>query len=41
MAPLTTYQNDILEYGSAVGQTTAGVFSAVICEQATPALLLP
>ncbi|GCL46383.1 type IV pilin-like G/H family protein [Microcystis aeruginosa] len=37
MAPLTTYQNDILEYGSAVGQTTAGVFSAVICEQATAA----
>ena len=37
MAPLTTYENDILEYGSAVGQTTSGVFSAVICEQATPA----
>ncbi len=40
----TTYQNDILDYGSAVGQTTAGVYSAVICEQtsnpsAAPGLL--
>ncbi|MCA2652691.1 type IV pilin-like G/H family protein [Microcystis sp. M061S2] len=37
MAPAATYANDILEYGSAVGQTTAGVFNAVICEQATAA----
>jgi type IV pilus assembly protein PilA len=37
MAPLTTYENDILEYGSAVGQTTGGTFSAVVCEQATAA----
>ena len=37
MAPAANYENDILEYGSAVGQTTSGVFSAVICEQATPA----
>jgi hypothetical protein len=29
--------NDILEYGAAVGQTTGGVFSAVVCEQATAA----
>ena len=35
MAPGSNYGNDILEYGAAVGQTTAGVFSAVICEQAT------
>jgi prepilin-type N-terminal cleavage/methylation domain-containing protein len=28
-----TYTNDILDYGSAVGQTAAGVYSAVICEQ--------
>ena len=35
IVPQTTYQSDILEYGSAVGQTDAGVFSAVICEQAT------
>ncbi|MDB9392455.1 type IV pilin-like G/H family protein [Microcystis aeruginosa] len=40
----TTYQNDILDYGSAVGQTTSGVYSAVICEQtsnpsAAPGLL--
>jgi hypothetical protein len=37
MAPAANYANDILEYGSAVGQTTAGVFNAVICEQATAA----
>jgi len=37
MAPAENYANDILEYGSAVGQTTAGVFNAVICEQATAA----
>ena len=28
-----TYTNDIRDYGSAVGQTTAGVYTAVICEQ--------
>lgn len=28
-----TYTNDIRDYGSAVGQTTSGVYSAVICEQ--------
>ena len=33
--PNTTYTNDILEYESAVGQTNAGVYSAVICEQTT------
>ena len=33
--PNSTYTNDILEYESAVGQTNAGVFSAVICEQTT------
>ena len=31
----TTYTNDILDYGSAVGQTDTGAFSAVICEQST------
>jgi len=30
-----TYTNDILDYGSAVGQTAAGVYTAVICEQTT------
>ncbi|GEA28184.1 type II secretion system protein G [Microcystis aeruginosa NIES-4325] len=33
--PNSTYTNDILEYESAVGQTDAGVYSAVICEQTT------
>ena len=33
--PNSTYTNDILEYESAVGQTTAGVYSVVICEQTT------
>jgi len=33
--PNSTYTNDILEYESAVGQTNAGVYSAVICEQTT------
>ena len=28
-----TYTNDIRDYGSAVGQTNSGVYSAVICEQ--------
>ena len=37
MAPGSNYVNDILEYGAAVGQTTGGVFSAVVCEQATAA----
>ena len=37
MAPLAAYANDILEYGAAVGQTTAGVFTAFVCEQATAA----
>ena len=29
----TTYTNDIRDYGSAVGQTTSGTYTAVICEQ--------
>lgn len=33
IAALSTYTNDIRDYGSAVGQTTAGVYSAVLCEQ--------
>ena len=37
MAPGSNYVNDILEYGAAVGQTTGGTFSAVVCEQATAA----
>ncbi|GCA96256.1 type IV pilin protein [Microcystis aeruginosa] len=37
IAPLTTYENDILEYGAAVGQTTGGVFTAVVCEQTSAA----
>lgn len=32
---LSTYTNDIRDYGSAVGQTTAGVYSAILCEQST------
>ena len=35
MAPVSTYNNDILEYGAAVGQTNVGDFSAVVCEQTT------
>ena len=40
----STYTNDILDYGSAVGQTTSGAYTAVICEQtsnpsAAPGLL--
>lgn len=31
----TTYENDILDYDSAVGQTASGAYSAVICEQTT------
>ena len=34
-AAVDTYTNDILDYGSAVGQTASGVYSAVICEQTT------
>ncbi|MBD2291207.1 prepilin-type N-terminal cleavage/methylation domain-containing protein [Microcystis wesenbergii FACHB-1317] len=30
-----TYTNDILDYGSAVGQQQDGTYSAVICEQTT------
>ena len=30
-----TYTNDILDYGSAVGQTASGAYTAVICEQTT------
>ncbi|MCZ8117341.1 MAG: prepilin-type N-terminal cleavage/methylation domain-containing protein [Microcystis sp. LE18-22.4A] len=33
--PHSTYTNDILEYESAVGQTSSGVYSVVICEQTT------
>ncbi|TRU33991.1 MAG: prepilin-type N-terminal cleavage/methylation domain-containing protein [Microcystis aeruginosa Ma_MB_F_20061100_S20] len=32
----SNYTNDIRDYSSAVGQTTAGVFSAVICETNDP-----
>ncbi|MBR8831231.1 MAG: hypothetical protein N5P05_002997 [Chroococcopsis gigantea SAG 12.99] len=31
----TNYANDILDYTAGVGQTTGGVFSAVLCEQTT------
>jgi len=38
MAPVTTYANDILEYGAAVGRnSTSGAFSAVVCEQTSAA----
>ena len=30
---IATYTNDILDYQAQVGQTAAGVFSAVICEE--------
>ncbi len=39
--PNTTYTNEILEYESAVGQTAAGVFSAVLCEQTTQPTAAP
>jgi type IV pilus assembly protein PilA len=29
----STYTNDIRDYGSAVGQTTGGIYTAVLCEQ--------
>ncbi|TRV61703.1 MAG: hypothetical protein EWV53_01620 [Microcystis panniformis Mp_MB_F_20051200_S9] len=32
----SNYTNDIRDYSSAVGQTTAGVFSSIICEMNTP-----
>jgi prepilin-type N-terminal cleavage/methylation domain-containing protein len=32
----SNYTNDIRDYSSAVGQTTAGVFSAIICETNDP-----
>jgi prepilin-type N-terminal cleavage/methylation domain-containing protein len=32
----TNYDNDIRDYASSVGQTTAGVFSAIICEATHP-----
>jgi type IV pilus assembly protein PilA len=32
----TTYGNDIRNYASAVGQTSSGVFSAIICEAISP-----
>jgi hypothetical protein len=34
------YTNDIRDYSSAVAQTTAGVFSAIICEMNTPTTTL-
>jgi prepilin-type N-terminal cleavage/methylation domain-containing protein len=38
MAPVSTYANDILEYGAAVGRnSTSGAFSAVVCEQTSAA----
>ena len=36
VASNTNYTNDIRDYSSAVGQTTAGVFSAIICETNSP-----
>ena len=33
---ISTYNNDIRDYSGGVGQTTAGVFSSVICETASP-----
>ena len=32
----SNYTNDIRDYSSAVGQTTSGVFSAIICETNSP-----
>ncbi|REJ60743.1 MAG: prepilin-type N-terminal cleavage/methylation domain-containing protein [Microcystis aeruginosa DA14] len=34
----SNYNNDIRDYSSAVGQTTAGVFSAIICETNDPSV---
>ena len=36
IAALANYTNDIPDYSSAVAQTTAGVFSAIICETNDP-----
>jgi type IV pilus assembly protein PilA len=36
VAAQTQFNNDIRDYSSAVGQTSAGAFSAVICEGTTP-----
>jgi len=33
---LTNYNDDIRDYASSVGQTSAGVFSAIICEATHP-----
>ena len=38
---LPAYDNDIRDYGSAVSQTTAGVFTNVICETVNPNTALP
>ena len=35
---ISTYQNDIRDYSGGVGQTTAGVFSSVICETVSPTI---
>jgi prepilin-type N-terminal cleavage/methylation domain-containing protein len=32
----TNYSNDIRDYASSVGQTTAGAFNAIICEATNP-----
>jgi prepilin-type N-terminal cleavage/methylation domain-containing protein len=37
---LTTYGNDVRDYGSGVNQTTAGVFTNIICETDTPNVTL-
>ena len=37
---ISTYQNDIRDYSGGVGQTTAGVFSSVICETVSPTIPL-
>ena len=37
VASNTNYTNDIRDHASAVGQTTSGVFSAIICETNEPA----
>jgi len=36
----TTYTNDIRDYSAAVGQTTSGAFSAIICETTDPTVTL-
>jgi len=37
---ISTYNNDIRDYSGGVGQTTAGVFSSVICETVSPTATL-